>query len=144
MDRLPAGVSDTIADAYIPALLAGSRIQSFEMTGYFAEHSTPQRYLEGNLALLRDPALFPAPPGPLTGVDERATVEPGAVLIPPLRIAEGARIASGAVVGPEAVIGRNARIASGARVERSVVWDGATVTGPVADQVIVRRTGDEA
>jgi mannose-1-phosphate guanylyltransferase len=136
LDRLPEGVSDVIGDAYIPALLAGDRVQSFGMTGYFAEHSTPERYLEGNLALLRDPALVPHPPGPLVGVEEGAFLDPTARVVMPVRIAAGAVIEAGATVGPDAVIGAGARVRRGARVERSVVWGGAVVEGELDGAVV--------
>src|SRR5262249_9687325 len=55
LDRLSPVFSDVIRDAYIPALLAGATIRAAVLGGYFAEHSTPERYLDGNLALLRDP-----------------------------------------------------------------------------------------
>jgi NDP-sugar pyrophosphorylase family protein len=136
MDRLPAGVSDVIGEAYIPALLAGDRIQALTMTGYFAEHSTPERYLEGNLAVLRNPALVGTPPGPLVGIDPAASVHPGARIVMPVRIAGSAVIEEGATIGPDAVIGAGARVLSGAQVERSVVWAGATAGGEVRGRVV--------
>lgn len=136
LDRLPAGVSDVIAEAYIPALRSGGRIQSITMNGYFAEHSTPERYLDGNLTLLRDPALVPTPPGPLVGVDPEATVHPSAKVVMPVRIAPGAVVEEGAVVGPEVVVGPGARVAAGARVEGSVVWKGAVATGELRGTVV--------
>ena len=54
------GVSDILGDAYQPALEDGGRVHSLLMTGYFEEHSTPARYLAGNLALLRRPGWWPA------------------------------------------------------------------------------------
>jgi mannose-1-phosphate guanylyltransferase len=136
LERLPAGVSDVIGEAYIPALLAGERVQTFTMTGYFAEHSTPERYLAGNLALLREPALVAHPPGPLTGVDPGAFVDPRARVVMPVRIGEGAVVEAGATVGPDAVIGGRARVRAGARVERAVVWGGAVAQGEVRDTVV--------
>lgn len=61
LDRLPEGLSDVIGDAYIPALMDGGRIGTFTMEGYFAEHSTIDRYLAGNLDLLQDPGRLPRP-----------------------------------------------------------------------------------
>jgi NDP-sugar pyrophosphorylase family protein len=137
LDRLPpTGVSDVIGEAYIPALLAGARIQSLTMTGYFAEHSTPERYLEGNLAVLRDPKLVPVPPGPLTGIDPTASIHPRARIQMPARIAARAVIEEGAVIGPDAVVGAGARVLAGARVERSVVWGGAIAAGEVIGRVV--------
>jgi NDP-sugar pyrophosphorylase family protein len=136
LDCLPAGVSDVIGDAYIPALVAGARIQASAIEGYFAEHSTPERYLEGNLALLRRPGLVPHPPGPLVGVDATASVDPRAELVMPVRVAGGAIIEAGATVGPDVVIGPRARVRSGARVEKSVIWEGAVVEGEVRATVV--------
>jgi len=136
LDRLPQGVSDIIGDAYIPALLAGDRIGSLIMHGYFAEHSTPERYLAGNLDLLENPTLLPQAPGPLVGVDPGAQVDGNARLRPPVRIAAGAVIEGGAVVGPSTVICSGARVAAGAEIVRSVVWPGATATGKQAGVVV--------
>jgi len=136
LDRLPAGVSDMIGDAYIPALLAGERIGSMSITGYFAEHSTPERYLAGNLALLDNPALLSHPPGPLTGVDPAAQVDPRAQIVAPARVAAGAVVEAGAVVGPWVVVCSGGRVSEGAQVVRSVVWPGATAQGNVTGTIV--------
>jgi NDP-sugar pyrophosphorylase family protein len=137
LDRLPEGVSDVIGDAYIPALLAGNRIASLTMKGYFAEHSTPERYLAGNLDLLQNPAFLPQAPGPLVGVDDGAQVDPSAQIRPPVRIAAGAIVEAGAVVGPLAVVCGGGRVAAGAEIARSVVWPGATASGKTVGAVIM-------
>jgi NDP-sugar pyrophosphorylase family protein len=129
LDRLPEGVSDVIGDAYIPALLAGNRIASMTMKGYFAEHSTPERYLAGNLDLLRHPTFLPQAPGPLVGVDAGAQVDASAQIRTPVRIAAGAIVEAGAVVGPLTVVCSGGHVASGAQIARSVVWSGATASG---------------
>jgi mannose-1-phosphate guanylyltransferase len=136
LDRLQPVVSDVIRDAYIPALLAGETIAAVTHPGYFAEHSTPERYLAGNLALLRTPSLLRAPPGPLVGVDPSAAVDGRARVVAPCRIDVGVVVEAGAVVGPDAVVGSGARVAAGARLERAVVWPGAVVTGAVTDAVV--------
>jgi mannose-1-phosphate guanylyltransferase len=136
MDRLQPIFCDVIRDGYLPALRAGETIRAVTLAGYFAEHSTPARYLTGNLALLRDPGLLRDPPGPLAGVDPGARVAAAARLVAPVRIAAGAEIEAGAEVGPDAVVDAGARIAAGARVRRAVVWSGATATGDVSDAVV--------
>jgi NDP-sugar pyrophosphorylase family protein len=135
LDRLRPVVSDVIRDAYIPALLAGATIHAEVLTGYFAEHSTPERYLAGNLALLRAPSLVPHPPGPLVGVDPGARVDPAATLIAPYRIDAGATIEPGAVVGPDVVVGAGARVATGVHLRRSVVWPNVVVDRDMQDAV---------
>jgi NDP-sugar pyrophosphorylase family protein len=136
LDRLQPVVSDVIRDAYIPALLAGETIAAVTHSGYFAEHSTPERYLAGNLALLRQPSLLRAPPGPLVGVAAGASIDARAQVIAPCRIESGAIVEGGAVVGPDVVVGAGARVAAGARLERSVVWPGAVAAGPLTDAVV--------
>lgn len=136
LDRLRPVFSDSVRDGYVPALLAGADIRAFVMPGYFGEHSTPERYLAGNLALLRQPDLVPAPPGPLTGVDGGAHVAPDAQIRSPVRIEAGAIIEAGAVVGPEVVVGAGARVLAGAEVTRAVLWPRARAAGKVADTVL--------
>jgi len=134
--RLRPVFSDTVRDAYIPALLEGAHLQSFVTGGYFAEHSTPERYLKGNLALLRDPTLVPHPPGPLVGIASGARIDPAARLIPPFRIASGAVVEAGVTIGPEVVLGEDTRMTAGAHLERTVVWPGVTLTGRHTTAVI--------
>jgi NDP-sugar pyrophosphorylase family protein len=140
LDRLPRGESDVLSAAYQPALAERARVQGVVFPGYFEEHSTPERYLAGNRALLRQPGLLASAPGPLTGVDSGARVSASAILRPPLRIAAGAVIEGGAVVGPEVVVGAGGTVAAGARVSRSVIWAGAVATGEV-DMAIVTPEG---
>jgi NDP-sugar pyrophosphorylase family protein len=136
LDRLQPVVSDVIRDAYMPALRAGETITAVTHAGYFAEHSTPERYLAGNLALLRDPGLLRDPPGPLVGVDPAAVIDGRARVLERCRIEAGAVVEAGAAIGPDVVLAGGARVAAGVRVERTVVWPGAVVTGDVADAVV--------
>jgi len=141
LSRLPpARDSHVITAAYQPALEAGERVAALFYPGYFAEHSTPRRYLDGNFALLRGAASLRFPPGPLTGVDPTAEVHPGAVLAPPYRVGAGARVAAGARVGPDAVVGRGATVESGAELREAVAWPGTRVRG-VVRQAIVTSAG---
>lgn len=136
LDRLTPVVCDVIRDAYIPALRAGETIRAVRHIGYFAEHSTPARYLEGNLALLRDPGLLSNPPGPLVGIDSSATIAPGARIDPRCRIDAGARVDAGAIVGPDVAVASGARVAADARLRCAVVWPGATATGDITNAVV--------
>ena len=140
LDRLRPVFCDVIRDAYIPALLAGARIHAVPLAGYFAEHSTPERYLAGNLALLRAPRLVPDPPGPLVGVDPGAAIHPTAHLVEPCRVEAGAVVEANATVGPEVVLSSAARVAAGVHVRRAVVWPGSTVASDV-DQAVATPDG---
>ena len=131
MARLPDGESDSLRQGYIPWMHAGQRVAAYEHEhGYFAEHSTPERYLDSNWALLAG-AKLRNPPSQVTGVDPGAQIDPGA------RIVEPVRICSGAVVGP-VTIGPYAVIGAGARVDRDVshagVWNDGVVSAANAER----------
>ena len=85
----PTGESDSIRQAYIPALLAGERIEALRFSGYWHEHSTPERYLQGNWNLLAGSVRLTHPPAGLGAIAPDAIVEPGAQLSP--RVVVGAR-----------------------------------------------------
>ena len=131
--RLPEGEACMIRQGYLPWLRAGGAVAAFEHErGYFAEHSTPERYLESNRALLGGAALR-HPPGRLTGVDPTARIHPTASITEPVRIAAGAVIGPGVAIGPNAAIGEGAVV--NASISDAVVWAGARVepgaAGPI-------------
>lgn len=120
--RLPAtGESDSIRQAYIPALLAGERVEGVRHAGYWHEHSTPERYLQGNWNLVSGAVTLPHPPGPLVAIHPSATVEAGAVL------------------GPRVVVGARSVVRAGARLDRVVVWPDSTVDGALDDAIVTPR-----
>jgi NDP-sugar pyrophosphorylase family protein len=135
LDRLRPVFSDVIRDAYIPALLEGATISAQVLPGYFAEHSTPERYLAGNLALLAEPSLVPHAPGPLVGIDPGARVDATARVVGPCRIEAGAVVEAGAEVGPGVVLAAGARVAAGVRVREAVVWRDVTVGAELLNAV---------
>jgi NDP-sugar pyrophosphorylase family protein len=134
MARLPDGEADSIRQGYLPWLRAGERVAAYEHTdGYFAEHSTPERYVASSWALLTGTALR-HPPSQLTGIDPTARIHPTATLIPPLKIGTGATIGPDITIGPNAVIGDGATVH--ASVAHTVVWAGATVDAPPTDPIV--------
>jgi NDP-sugar pyrophosphorylase family protein len=139
MARLPDGEADSIRQGYLPWLRAGERVAAYEHTdGYFAEHSTPERYLASNWALLGGAALR-HPPTQLAGIDPTAQLDPGAKIIPPVKIGAGAVVRPGVTIGPDAVIGDGAVV--NASISRTVVWAGAVVDAPPIEPVV---TGEPA
>jgi NDP-sugar pyrophosphorylase family protein len=134
--RLPDGDACMIRQGYLPWLRAGAPVAAWEHEGgYFAEHSTPARYLASNWALLAGERLR-HPPGPLTGVDPGARVAADAIIREPVRIGPGATIGAGATVGPFAVVGAGATVLPGASLERVVVWAGARAGGVLAHAIV--------
>jgi NDP-sugar pyrophosphorylase family protein len=138
MARLPDGESDSIRQGYLPWIRAGGRVAAYEhVHGYFAEHSTPERYLDSNWALL-DGAPLRHPPGRACGIDPTARIHPTATIIEPVKIAAAATVAAGVTVGPHAVVGEGARIERS--ISRTIVWAGASADRSNAGAPIVTGT----
>jgi mannose-1-phosphate guanylyltransferase len=134
MARLPDGPADSIRQGYLPWLRAGERVAAYEhVDGYFAEHSTPERYLASNWALLGGAPLR-HPPTRLHGVDPTARIHPSATLVEPVKIGAGAVIGAGATIGPFAIIGAGAVIR--ASLAHAVVWAGAVVDAPPDEPIV--------
>jgi NDP-sugar pyrophosphorylase family protein len=137
-ERIGPGFSDIIDAAYLPALARGEPIAAYVMDGYFWEHSTPARYMLGNLNLLRGQATLRHPPGVATGVDPSAQVAASARVAARTLVCPGAVIEDGAQVGPDVVIGKGARVRASAVLERAIVWDGAQAEGTLRDVIVTR------
>ncbi len=137
---LPGGTSDSIRHGYLPALKRGDRICGQLLPGYFHEHSTPERYLEGNWNVLDGRATLGYPPGQMHGVSASATVAAGAELRDPVRIGDGAVVESGARLGPLVVVGHGARVRPGVSLERTVVWPNIDVTSSLSDAIVTPET----
>jgi len=135
MTRLPDGESDSIRAGYLPWLRAGGHVAAYEhVDGYFAEHSTPERYLDSNWALVAGTPLR-HPPTRLAGIDPTARIHPSATIDQPVKIGAGAIIDAGVTVGPFAIVGDGARVSRS--ITRTVVWAGATANAANAGESIV-------
>ncbi len=134
--RLPAGEACMVRQGYLPWIRAGQKVAAFVANGdaYFAEHSTPRRYLQSNIDLLQGGGLR-FPPGAMRDIDVRANIDRSATIRQPVRIGAGAQIGANAMIGENAVIGENATVAAGVRVERAVVWPGVHVGGDLRDGI---------
>jgi NDP-sugar pyrophosphorylase family protein len=134
MARLPDGESDSIRQGYLPWMHAGERVAAYEhRDGYFAEHSTLERYVESSWALLSTDTLR-NPPGPTRGIDPSAKIDPKATIVEPVRICANA-VVGPHKVGPFAVVGEGARVERD--LERTVVWAGATANASNTGESIV-------
>jgi mannose-1-phosphate guanylyltransferase len=139
--RLPDGEACMVRQGYLPWIREGRTVAAFEADGgiYFAEHSTPARYLRSNLDLVRGTRLRFAP-GALHGVHPGARIHDSALIEPPVRIGAGAIIGAQAVVGADAIIGAGAEVEPGARVTSAVVWRGARARGDVQHCIVTPET----
>jgi len=132
--RLPDSEACMIRQGYLPWLRAGGTVAAFEQeAGYFAEHSTPERYVESNRALLAGAPLR-HPPGRLAGIDPTARIHPSAAIEGPVKIGAGAVIGPGASIGAGTVIGDGAVVI--APVAGAIVWAGARVASPPAGPIV--------
>jgi NDP-sugar pyrophosphorylase family protein len=136
LDRVPAqGEQCIVRTAYRELFETGPGIDAWEHEGYWWEHSTTARYLEGLANVLEGRVELPWAESPVVGVDPTAMIEEGVEVLGPVRIAAGARIGRGAKIGPCVEIGAGARVAAGVKLERASVWPGARVVEDLVDSV---------
>jgi mannose-1-phosphate guanylyltransferase len=144
LDYLPEGEAVCVnAHGYVRMIEAGETVCGhLQPDRYFAEPSTPSRYLaaamdlvDGKVPMARfraggvDPFAGFETPAPGLRIHPSATLAPEARLEGSVWVGPGAQVAAGAVVGPSVVIESGAAVGPGARVSRSVVWTD-TVIGP--------------
>lgn len=124
---------------WAPWLAEGVHLEAYVAPGYFMEHSTPERYLQGNINVLRGLPHLRFPPGELTGIDPSARIHASSIIIPPVRIGPGAVIGMNTTIGPDAVIGTRAVVAKGLYVNDTVVWPDALVESHASRAIITPR-----
>jgi NDP-sugar pyrophosphorylase family protein len=151
ISAIPEGPCCIIRTAYRSLLEQDAPLSAYVHEGYFYDHSTVARYLEGNLNLLRGAVAPDHAPGPVDGLDPSAEVHPEAKIVQPVLAGPHARIGAGAQVGPDVVLGRDARVDAGIQLEQTVVWHGCHVTRSLrravvtpSDVVQITETGDPA
>jgi NDP-sugar pyrophosphorylase family protein len=138
LDRVPAqGEQCIVRTAYRGLFNEDRGIDVHVHRGYWWEHSTVPRYLQGIANVLDGRAHLPWAERPLVGVDPTAILGAGAVIDAKAFIGQGATIGAGATIGPHTQIGAGAVVAAGVRVERAAVWPGATVASDLLDDVAV-------
>ncbi|MFV8751063.1 sugar phosphate nucleotidyltransferase [Nannocystaceae bacterium ST9] len=136
LDRVPAqGEQCIVRTAYRSLFESGPGIDAWVHEGYWWEHSTTARYLEGLANVLEGRVALPWAEAPLVGVDPSASLELGVERIGAIRIGANARIGAGAKIGPDVEIGAGASVAAGVTIERASVWPGARVDADLRDAV---------
>lgn len=129
MRRLPDGECDSIRQGYLPWMHAGERVLAYEHDGgYFAEHSTPARYVASNLAVLSGVAGLRHPPGRVGArIDPTARIHPDATIVGPVVIDAFARVDAGVTVGPNVIVGERAHVTRS--LADAIVWPDVATTG---------------
>lgn len=132
---VPDGVAfDFSRDLFPQMLHGGRRLYAYQGSGYWSDIGSCDQYIQAQRDALYGKVKLPSLDGQERGritVDQRARVQPGAHLVPPVMVGAGAVVEDGARVGPCAVLGPNCRVMSGAVVEHSVIWEESYI-GPGA------------
>src|SRR5579884_1379354 len=124
---MPPDENVSIERDVFPALI-GNGLFGHEVSGYWLDIGTPQRYLQATFDILEGEVETPV--RDRLGSDFRwlaDDVEDLGRIVPPVLIERGCRVGPHAHVGPRVVLGRGVQIAEDARVEDSVVLDGAEI-----------------
>ncbi len=138
LDVLGDGPSCIVRDGYFKHLRQGAPLAGFVHEGYWQDHSTPARYVQGNMRVLDwQTGLFENTGFPdLNGIQEETEISDDAVIVPPVLICKGAKVGAGARIGPGAVIGKDAVVRENKVVSNAVVWDGAEVDADAVSAVV--------
>ncbi len=125
----PAGTRLSIEREVFPALV-GHGLYGHEVSGYWLDIGTPERYLQATFEILEGEVRTEigqrvADAGGVLIDGERARIA-GAVHAPAV-LGPDCELAAGSIVGARSVLGRGVRVGAGAHVESSVLLDGATV-----------------
>jgi len=138
LDRIPEGVSCIVRQTYMPLVSSGAPMAAFVHRGYFYDHSTPARYLQGNLNLLAGAggADLPHAPGQLRGIHPAALIDPSADVNSESLVQRGAVVEAGARLGSGVVVGAGARVAAGVSLSQTVIWPGAVAVSDLQRAIV--------
>jgi len=125
---IPDGPSCIIRDTYLKLLQQGAPLFAYHQSGYFYEHSTPARYLQGNFNLLERSVPLSFQPGPLSGIDPFAQIDPSATITPPVLLGPHSIVSANARIGPNVILGSHAKVIQETILSHSIVWAHTQVT----------------
>jgi NDP-sugar pyrophosphorylase family protein len=141
--RIPPRLNVSVERETFPRMLAEpGLLYGYQSDAYWLDIGTPEKYLEAHADALAGKLSQPPAPGacetePGVWLQGDATVEPGAQVLAPVLIGDGARIEAGARVHAS-VLGAGAVVEAGTELERAVLHTGARVShgGRVQDSVV--------
>jgi NDP-sugar pyrophosphorylase family protein len=128
-EEIPAGRKAEINSEVYPRLItAGKLIKGYVHSGFWRELGTPQLYIDGSIALLRDGrdvALQTLKV--MEGVYlDKVVVPKDALLEPPLLVGRGSALGEKCSL-QGSVVGKQVRLGKGCALRSTIVWDGARI-----------------
>lgn len=138
--HVPAGTFYDFGKQVFPALqAAGAPFYGFDARGaYWSDIGTPDEYRRASADVVS--GTFAIPGTRANGVDPSATIGSDVAIEGPVWIGECARVGDGVTIVGPSVVGDGVVLERGARLERSILWEGATVgAGAVLRDTIVGR-----
>jgi NDP-sugar pyrophosphorylase family protein len=124
-DRIPTDTPWSIERSFFPSLIErGEAFVSYTSRGYWIDIGTPEKYVKVHRDIMNgDYVASPfADARTTTLIEPGARIEPGAEIVGPVYVDDGAVIKAGARIGPYSVIGRHCQIEAGARIDGSILW----------------------
>jgi len=125
--QVPAQTFYDFGKQVFPALQsAGAPFYGFDARGaYWSDIGTPAEYRRASADVVR--GTFAIPGTRANGVDPSAVIGSNVTIEGPVWVGEGARLDDGVTIVGPSVVGDGAHLERGARIERSILWEGATV-----------------
>jgi NDP-sugar pyrophosphorylase family protein len=141
--RIPPRLNVSVERETFPRMLAQpGRLFGYQSDAYWLDIGTPEKYLEAHADALAGKLSNPPAPGaretePGVWMQGDATIEPGAQVVAPVLVGDGARIEAGARVRAS-VLGAGVVVEAGTELDHSVLHTGARVShgGLVHDSVV--------
>lgn len=126
----PGKAYDWSGDIFPKLLAEGKPLFGYVMEEYWADVGSLGQYREAQEDLLSGRVMLPIPGesrsrGVFVGAN--TSIDPTAILVPPVCLGRNVRVKARARLGPYTVVGDNSLIEEEAHVDRSVVWDGAYI-----------------
>jgi mannose-1-phosphate guanylyltransferase len=126
-EHIPAGQFHDFGKQVFPSLqAAGERFYGFDARGaYWADIGTPDEYRRASYDVVR--GIVRIPQTNPNGIDPSARIAPGARIVGPVRLGAGVYVGEGVSIEGPCVVDDRVRIEPGARLQRSILWKGATI-----------------
>jgi NDP-sugar pyrophosphorylase family protein len=125
--HIPAGEFYDFGKQVFPSLQAAKEpFYGFDARGaYWADIGTPSEYRRASYDVVR--GIVRIPQTSPNGIDPSAVLGAGVRVEGPVRVGAGVRLDDGvSIVGPS-IVDDGVHVESGARLERTILWEGATI-----------------